>query len=380
MSEKRVSQTGIYVHFPYCLSRCPYCDFTVTTAVVEDERYQRAVIDELRLRTAERPIHGAVSLYFGGGTPSLWSPESVAMVVEAARKYAGLTEDAEVTLEVNPERIDRDQLRTLHQAGINRLSVGAQSFSEETLSALGRAHKGEDVERLVANARAVGLEEVSVDLIYGHRDQRLSEALYDLERTISLAPTHLSLYQLTIEDRTVFGSRAARGEQLLVDEAPLILLEESLRRHAEEAGFHFYEQSSAAIRGHEARHNSLYWRFGEYLGLGAGAHGLRHDRRAGYRWANHRKLGRYFNAVERGELPEEERDLLDEEALQEERLLVGLRLREGVRIEEADRARFGEAAARLVNEGLLHDEGGRWRASEQGWPLLDLLWRRLLVD
>ena len=303
----------------------------------------------------------------------------MAKVIDRVRQTIGLGSEAEITLELNPEGIDEARLSAFYQAGVNRLSIGAQSFSSTLLDELGRGHRAEEIQQTVERSREVGFQNISLDLIYGAYGQRMVEALADLEAALALAPEHLSLYQLTIEAQTSFGLRAARGEALVLPEEEEHLVSDALRRHVEAAGYRFYEISNAARVGFEAVHNRLHWSFESYLALGVGAHGFLHNGCSGLRWANLRQPEAYLARIERGLLAEESREIIDAEALQEERILVGFRLSEGFAVQPEDRHRFGERAARLSEEGLLIDEGGRWRASEAGRPLLDYLWRRILV-
>jgi len=382
---------GLYLHFPYCARRCPYCDFTLTTRPIPHEGYLEAVVEELRARVAAleapRPL---VSLYLGGGTPGLWSPRAVGAWLEAAAAALGVEAGAEVTLEANPGELTLEQARAWAAAGVNRLSLGAQSLNPARLRQLGRLHSPDDVRRAVGWARTAGIERVSLDLIHGLAGQGAAGALEDLEEALALDPDHVSLYQLTVEPKTAFGARARRGEELLEPDEALADAYEALAARLAAAGLPLYEVSNAARPGREAIHNSLYWRLGRYLGVGAGAHGLvwgGAEREArGARWQNARDPDRYMAAARSGDLSrvEEERATLDAEALCDERLLVGLRLAEGVRVTPLLEERVGARAARQVVAGLLEvvgAEGGerRWRATARGRLLLDHLTWRLLV-
>jgi putative oxygen-independent coproporphyrinogen III oxidase len=382
---------GLYLHFPYCSHRCPYCDFTLTTRPIPHEAYLEAVVAELKARVSAledpRPL---VSVYLGGGTPGLWSPRAVGRWLEAAAGLLGFEGGAEITLEANPGELTWERAREWSAAGVNRLSLGAQSLSEERLRRLGRLHTPDDVRRAVGWARAAGVERVSLDLIHGLEGQGVEGALSDLEGALALGPDHVSLYQLTVEPKTAFGARARRGERLVEPDEALADIYEALSARLSGAGLPLYEVSNAARPGFEAVHNSLYWRMGRYLGVGAGAHGLLwggEERVArGGRWQNERHPDRYIAAALSGALVrvEEERGSLDAEALCDERVLVGLRLSEGVEVTSLMRERFGARASRQVAAGLLEEVLGargevRWRASPRGRLILDHLTWRLLV-
>ena len=205
---------GVYVHYPYCVNHCPYCDFNV--AVVRDvpqQAYRDSILAELEARVREiGPRPSAVSLYLGGGTPSLWPTDHIAAIVDGVRARCGLTEDAEITVECNPERADRVLFEGLIEAGVNRLSIGAQSFDDPLLEFLGRQHRAADIRCSVENAQAAGFERLSLDLIHGAHEQSLSTALLDVDEACALGVEHISTYQLTIESATPFGARASRGE------------------------------------------------------------------------------------------------------------------------------------------------------------------------
>ena len=378
---------GLYVHFPYCTKRCPYCDFTLTTRPVPHERYLEAVLHELkcRIEALERP-QPLVSLYVGGGTPGLWSPSALRGLVEGVGVLLGWPEATpEITLEANPSELTFELASAWREAGFNRLSLGVQSFDADTLTRLGREHSPEQARSAVGWARAAGFDNISVDLIHGLAGRGVEAALADLNAALELEPEHISLYQLTIEPQTAFGARARRGEVLSEPDERLAELYERLAQRLEEAGRPLYEVSNAALPGFEARHNRLYWTLGQYLAVGAGAHGLLWSKRAGQmsgvRWSNERHPERYMSAALSGALNavEEERHTLSHEALLEEQVLVGLRLFEGFEVSPELRAFVGERAEAQVKAGLLIDEEGRWRASEQGRLLLDALTFKLLT-
>lgn len=377
---------GVYIHFPYCAQRCPYCDFTLTTRRFSHERYADAVLAELKARepdlTQAPPL---TSVYFGGGTPGLWSPRQLQRVIEALSQRFGLSADVEVTIEANPAELTLELAEAWRGAGVNRLSLGTQSFQAERLSWLGRSHSPEQAKQAVSWARQAGFENLNLDLMHGFKGQRVEDAVHDLEETLSLTPEHVSLYQLTVEEQTSFGARARRGERLLEPEGRLVELYEALSEALSDAGSPLYEVSNAARPGYESKHNTLYWTLGQYLALGAGAHGLllssRGEDQVGLRWCNVKRPERYMEVALAGQLEalEEERSELDQEALLEEQVLVGFRLYEGFVVSEALRRHVGERARAQVEAGLMEDDGVRWRATDQGRLLLNRLIMNLLT-
>lgn len=364
---------GVYVHFPYCTRRCPYCDFNVTVRPVEHERYRDGVLAELAVRSTDfagrRP---ALSVYFGGGTPGLWRPDCIEAVIEGVRQHLGLAQGAEITVECNPEDVTREHLAGLRAAGVTRISLGTQSFDDAQLLRLGRQHDAATNRRAVEAVHAVGFAGLSLDLIYGGFGQSRAEALADVAAAAALAPTHLSAYQLTIESGTPFGARAARGEALTGPDDDLADLFEAVREAAGAAGYLPYEISNFARPGHEAVHNSLYWTFAEYVALGAGAHGFRkRSDGTAVRWENARPLARYLAGALAGTPAEQSSDVIDADTLLEERLFTGLRLEAGLPIDGALEARFGAAARRQAEAGLLVCSPTHWRTTPRGRLLLN---------
>jgi putative oxygen-independent coproporphyrinogen III oxidase len=263
---------ALYVHFPWCVRKCPYCDFNSYTLkeALPEERYVEALIRDLTMQEADAGGRALVSVFLGGGTPSLFSPASIERVIRAARRTFGFEDDIEITLEANPGTIERGQFAEYRAAGVNRVSLGAQSFDRAALEALGRIHSPEETCRAAGELHAAGLHNFNLDLMYALPGQDRAQALSDIERAIGLAPAHLSHYQLTIEPGTVFA--AAPPPAMPEEETAAEMLAACEERLAE-AGFVQYEVSAYAREGRRARHNLNYWTFGDYLGAGAGAHG-----------------------------------------------------------------------------------------------------------
>ena len=271
MSALATPPLTLYVHFPWCVRKCPYCDFNSYTlsGPLAQEPYVTRLARDIAAQSPQVAGRVVTSVFFGGGTPSLFSPEAIGRVLEAARRHLLVAPDAEVTLEANPGAIERGAFREYRAAGVTRVSLGAQSFDPRALAALGRIHSCADTRRAAAELHAAGLGNFNLDLMYGLPGQEVAGAVRDLEEALALAPAHLSHYQLTLEPGTVF---AARPPPLPDEDACAAMLDEC-RARLSAAGFAQYEVSAYARRGTQCRHNLNYWTFGDYLGVGAGAHG-----------------------------------------------------------------------------------------------------------
>lgn len=386
------ARTGLYVHFPFCLAKCPYCDFAVTVArEIPGARYRAALVRELDLRLRASPVWSGRtldSLYLGGGTPSLWEPAEVAALVEAVGRRMPLRPGAEVTLEANPEVAGAARLAGFRAAGVNRLSLGAQSFDARTLRALGRAHTPDQGREAVAAARAAGFENVSLDLILGVEGQSVDGALADAREAAALGPDHVSTYVLTVErealaEETVFARRLRTGELRLPPEEEVAEMVEGVTDVLGAAGLDRYEISNHARPGMHARHNALYWTGGEYLALGAGATGSWREGTAGVRTTAHRSAERWFADVDAGRLPEATREAIGPEEFFVERLMLGLRLTSGLDVErlarEHGRPSVSDRLTRLEAEGLGARGGdGRFRLTRRGLLLHSEVCARLL--
>jgi putative oxygen-independent coproporphyrinogen III oxidase len=383
---------GLYLHFPYCLAKCPYCDFAVAVArQVPEERYAQAVLRELDARleaTPELRKRTLESLFLGGGTPSLWHPKWVAQVLEGIAKRLPVAPGAEVSLEANPEVADAERYAGFQAAGVNRLSLGVQSFQPETLKALGRAHDGREAEAAFRMARRAGFEVVSMDFIYGVHGQTRAQVEADARRAVALEPEHLSTYALTLErevlaEDTPLAKRLVRGEVALPSDDEVVEMAATLREVYAAHGLRRYEISNHAREGYGSRHNALYWTGGEYLALGTGATGMLHAP-SPHRYVNLRSAEAYLRAVEQGALPEASREALGPEELFAERLAMGLRLRSGVDW-EAVCAAYGQdpaprraEVARLVEHGLATLREGRLVLTEAGADLHSAVCARLI--
>jgi putative oxygen-independent coproporphyrinogen III oxidase len=262
---------SLYLHFPWCVRKCPYCDFNSYTLHGElaEERYIDALERDIQSQSPDVNAREIISIFMGGGTPSLFSPNAIARVLDATRKHLTVAPDAEVTMEANPGTIERGKFAEYRAAGVNRVSLGAQSFNAQRLETLGRIHSPQETHRAAEELHTAGIENFNLDLMYALPGQDVTEALRDVEAAIALAPTHLSHYQLTLEAGTVF---AAQPPELPTDDTAAEMLAACGERLAA-AGFAQYEVSGYAQPGRQCRHNLNYWTFGDYLGVGAGAHG-----------------------------------------------------------------------------------------------------------
>jgi len=374
---------GVYVHFPYCAHRCPYCDFAVTTRPVPgDGRYARAVLAELEARAgAFEPFQGR-SLYLGGGTPSRWATPEVAAVVDGVRRRCRLGPDAEVTIEANPESCDRARLLAWREAGVNRVSIGVQSFDPGVLAQLGRRHDGEAAARAITTAAAV-IPNVSVDLIQASRRSSVAIAAADAARAVACGAVHVSAYGLTLDPEVMAEevplARAARTGRLTFpgdDEA--LAQARAARAALRRAGLRRYELSNFARPGFESRHNRLYWEGASYLGLGAGAAGCLRGAEGGVRWQNLRDAEAWLAAVEAGRLPTGEEDRFDATADRNERLMLGLRTVRGIPLALIDPSQAGELVA-LRRRRLAVVRDGRLVLTSRGLDLQSAVAERLFL-
>ena len=268
------SNFGVYVHWPFCLSKCPYCDFNshVRHAAVDEPRFLRAFTTEIASTAARIGPRKVSTIFLGGGTPSLMQPETVSAILEAIGKHWTVATDVEVTLEANPSSVEAARFRGYRAAGVNRVSLGVQSLDDAALKALGRLHNAREALEAVAVARGI-FERYSFDLIYARPEQTVGSWKSELERALKAAGEHLSLYQLTIEPDTPFAALHAGGKLKIPDESLARDLYDTTQEVCARAGLPAYEISNHARPGEESRHNLIYWRYGDYLGVGPGAHG-----------------------------------------------------------------------------------------------------------
>jgi oxygen-independent coproporphyrinogen-3 oxidase len=363
---------ALYVHWPFCVSKCPYCDFNShVRSTIDQDEWRDALLADLAYEASILPDRTLTSIFFGGGTPSLMDPATVSAIIGAAGKHWGVADDVEITLEANPNSVEAARFADLASAGVNRLSLGLQSFDDASLAFLGRAHSVNEGEQALEIAQK-HFSRVSFDLIYALPGDTEVGWSATLNKAIAKGTSHLSLYQLTIEPGTRFASMVAKHEfEPLDDEEAAGLFELTAERSAA-AGIPAYEVSNHARAGQESRHNLTYWRYGDYAGVGPGAHG----RRLGTRTVRHRKPENFLSGMRRnGHGMVEEEPLTKAEAA-DEALVMGLRLSEGID-PRAMEHRFGKpivdeaAVSRLIGSGHLEREGSRICTTPTGRLLLD---------
>jgi oxygen-independent coproporphyrinogen-3 oxidase len=368
---------GVYVHWPFCLSKCPYCDFNshVRHAAIDEARHVRAYTAEIAATAARVPGRTVSTIFFGGGTPSLMQPATVGAILDAIAKHWTIAPDVEVTLEANPTSVEATRFRGYRAAGVNRVSLGVQALNDAELKTLGRLHTAQEALDAVAIARKA-FERYSFDLIYARPGQTPQAWASELKRAISEAAEHLSLYQLTIEQDTPFAALHAAGKLVTPDEDLARALYDTTQEVCSAAGLPAYEISNHARPGAECRHNLVYWRGHEYAGIGPGAHGrldIADERRA---TATERRPEAWLMRVEalgHGVVTDE---TLSHVEIADEFLMMGLRLAEGI-----DPARYEQIAGRPIDErriAMLREEGaveltpeGRLRVTQSGFPVLD---------
>lgn len=396
-------EATVYLHFPWCLEKCPYCDFVSYKAerpAIPHERYADAVLAELEARLATigdgLSTRRFISIFVGGGTPSLWTSESLGRVLATLRAKLPFVPEPEVTVECNPSSLTDDHARALLAIGVNRLSVGVQSLDDEELRFLGRLHDAQGATRALEAAQQAGFARISGDLIYALPNQEPTTSLPMAGRLLDLGLSHLSAYQLTIEPGTRFGELAKRGRLPLADEGASADAFLALDAFVEGRGLRHYEVSNFAKPGHESRHNVGYWRGLEYLALGCGAYGYwrkesRGDPARGVRYRNEVLAESYmqrasimppgvsFAETSVGVTCATSSEDLDTEVLVKERIMLGLRLADGFDVAEAEsdlatviRTPLRErSVAKMVARDRLAVDGTRWLVPKRRWLLVD---------
>jgi len=368
---------GVYVHWPFCLSKCPYCDFNshVRHQAIDETRFLKAFETEIAT-TADRIGPRTVStIFFGGGTPSLMQPATVGAILESIGKHWNVSPNIEVTLEANPTSVEATRFKGYRAAGVNRVSLGVQALNDTQLKALGRMHTAQEALDAIAIARA-SFERYSFDLIYARPGQTEAEWREELARAISEAAEHLSLYQLTIEDGTPFAALHAAGKLAIPDPDLARLLYDVTQEVTAAQGLPSYEISNHARIGAESRHNLIYWRYNEYAGIGPGAHGRLVIDGTRHATSTERRPESWLMRVEASGHGIIEDESLSRDEMSDEFLLMGLRLAEGI-----DPKRYTGLSGRLLDEkriASLASEGfvettsdGRLRVTREGFPILD---------
>ncbi len=375
---------ALYIHWPFCLKKCPYCDFNSHVRDgVDIARWQAALLADMRHEAELASGEPLESIFFGGGTPSLMPPALVEALLAEAERLWGFAPDIEITLEANPSSVEAANFAALAAGGVNRVSLGVQALDNASLRFLGRLHDADEALAALELAQQ-HFGRVSFDLIYARPDQTADQWEAELTRAIGFGTSHLSLYQLTIEPNTRFATDVRQGRFIPLDDDPAADLFSLTRQITAAAGIPAYEISNHARPGEESRHNRTYWRYQDYCGIGPGAHGRRHA----HATLRHRKPENWIETVERlGHGLREERALPQNEQVSEA-LLMGLRLAKGVDLADFER-RFGVAATDMINPqkrdlhtrlGLVWHDGSRIGVTPQGMPLLDALLADLVAE
>ncbi len=380
----RQSGFGLYLHWPYCESKCPYCDFNShVVESIDHERWQRAYLIEIDRAGRETPNRVLNSVFFGGGTPSLMRPGVVKAILDKIKATWPISNDLEVTLEANPSSVEADRFAAFQEAGVNRVSLGVQALNDPDLKKLGRLHSADEALRALDIAKST-FGRVSFDLIYARQDQSQSDWEAELKAALSLAQGHLSLYQLTIEPNTAFGRRHERtGLHGLPSEDQSIDLYEVTQEICADAGYDGYEISNHALEGHESKHNLIYWRNGDYVGIGPGAHGRLTIN--GQRLATETYLGpvQWLRSVETRSNGETVRSVLSKSDALTELVLMGLRTKYGIdknALLETVSDEFWRRSDQLVNDGYIKRDDLSYSLSPKGRPLLNSIAAELLRD
>jgi putative oxygen-independent coproporphyrinogen III oxidase len=371
---------SLYIHIPYCISKCPYCDFNShVVAEIPESDYTDALLRELEFYGASNDWRGrsVQSIFFGGGTPSTFKPASIGKLLAWIAATFTIDADCEITMEANPGTVDAANFAGYRDAGVNRISVGVQSFQPRLLKFLGRIHDAEEAKHALKVVKKAGFENFSCDLIYANPGQTLEELKNDLDTALEFQPPHLSAYNLTFEEGTPFHHEYRAGRLANLSEDEEIAMAELIETKLNDAALQRYEISNYARPGWHSRHNVNYWRAGDYLGLGAGAHSYKRnpDGVTGKRWSDEKNPGRYMAQVAESNQAVVDREEIDFQKAAGEFMFLGLRMTGGISV-EVFRARFGKSPEEFYRRiktwqegGFLHEHGGHLWLTAKGLML-----------
>jgi oxygen-independent coproporphyrinogen-3 oxidase len=372
---------SLYLHIPYCQAKCPYCDFNSHAATAwPEEDYTRALLEEMKYRAREAVFKGnnVSTIFFGGGTPSLFQPSSIGRILEGAQSTFGIEREAEITLEANPGTVDQKKLSGFRAAGVNRLSFGAQSFNDATLKFLGRIHSAQETREAAKMAHRAGFERLNLDLIFAVPGQTRADVLNDMAEAAALEPDHISAYNLTFEEGTVFFTEMRHGKIRPLESDQQAEMYAAAREELPRRGYQMYEISNYARPGRECRHNLTYWHNETYLGLGAGAHNFARDGGGGRRWWNERNPARYIALATETGIAETGSETVEPRTAMGEYVFLNLRLRQGFaladfasRFDASFDEIFGARTTRLFEGELLENRAGQIRLTDRGLELAD---------
>ncbi|MEM7009397.1 MAG: radical SAM family heme chaperone HemW [Thermodesulfobacteriota bacterium] len=366
---------GIYIHIPYCVTKCPYCDFNSygVGSNFPEKDYTNSIIRELEFYQDDLSGTKVTSIFFGGGTPSLFDPKNIEEILSKIYSITKPSENIEISLEVNPKTADLEKLKGLRAAGINRISTGVQSFSERKLKFLGRINTPEDSQKILQDIVKAGYENYSMDLMYGTKDETLSEWENDLQKALSFDFPHISAYCLTVENGTEFNRLESLGELNLPSNDKLADFISYTTDFVQDSGYKHYEISNYAKKGFECVHNMLYWRLDGYLGLGAGAHShyAKTDSNPwGARWSNIRNPAKYMNTVLSSKKPVDFSEIIDKNKFIIDTVVMGMRLDQGIDLlklkSRSNVIADTDKIEPLINDGLLENLGNFIRITKKG--------------
>jgi len=379
-----MKQTGIYIHIPFCIKKCPYCDFYSITDQSLKQPFVEALIREMQMVSSHPLV--CDTLYFGGGTPSVLKPENIGRIIENAYELFNISTDTEITIEVNPGTVTTEKLKGYQGVGINRINIGVQSFNDEFLDFLGRIHSSNDADLTIRGARKAGFDNIGIDLIYGIPGQTKKTWLYDLQRAIEFEPEHLSCYMLTYEKGTPLDRERQQGRFKPVADSLLAELFETTMEYLTAHGYVQYEISNFAKNASKiSRHNMKYWSFSPYMGFGPSAHSFIEHRR----YWNCRSVKKYIENIKDGKVPIEEKEILSKELRMMEMVYLGLRKTEGINIDAIDeklginfRQIFAEKIKQLEKDGYILpiQPKNRCALSRKGMLFLDSIASMLMID
>jgi oxygen-independent coproporphyrinogen-3 oxidase len=381
---------SLYIHIPYCVSKCPYCDFNShVVPEIPEKSYTEALIQELRGYAQMDSWHGRSvgTIFFGGGTPSTFEPSSIGRILESAGSLFPIDSSSEITLEANPGTVDRENFAGYHAAGVNRISVGVQSFQPQLLKFLGRIHSADEAMKALETIGQSGFENFSLDLIYANPGQTLWDLENDLDIALSFQSPHLSAYNLTIEEGTPFHHEYRSGRIRLLSEEEEIAMGELIEQKLSHAGLQRYEISNYARAGFHSRHNVNYWQSGDYLGIGAGAHSYESiggGKIYGRRWSNEKNPARYMSKINQSRKAVADTEESDLTKAAGEYMFSGLRLTQGLSLTAFDE-RFGKHMLELypeisgwVSEGFIETDGNRLWLTHRGFLVANSIFVRFV--
>ncbi|MEJ8554306.1 radical SAM family heme chaperone HemW [Tepidibacter sp. Z1-5] len=363
-------EKGLYVHVPFCIKKCNYCDFNSFKLNPQDKKdYIEGIITEMQLYSKQLNENYFSTVFIGGGTPSILENQELKLLIDNIHDNFNIADDAEISIEANPGTLTKEKLETLYLAGVNRLSMGLQSSNQKHLESLGRIHSYEEFKKNFEIARKIGFENINVDLMFSLPNQTFDEWKQTLKDVVKLNPTHISAYSLIIEDETVFGRLYDEGKLELLDEELYLKMYYYTRDYLKENGYNQYEISNYAKNKKSCKHNILYWKCAQYLGLGPGSHSYLNQKR----YSNYKDIKTYCEKLRNSELPIEHIEKLDKQDMMEEKIIMGLRMNEGIDLEkfnegfEVDFMKiYKNEVEALKNNGLVKLENSKMCLTNKG--------------